>query len=283
MFHSRLDRFFNIFSTLYFNTHSTVTIWSGDIEFSRTYPRKCIFREGNESNEAIEWFFKTGPKAFCLSFLSNLDEDLEKDRVQALRLYQANPIVLRIECSYDNDDWWESILSSIPPSVEYLDLTRTSMDLYLYRFIPETVHSLRVPTETPEVLQRTGMVHIQVVDSSSLVTNCRKLVIERGPRNLSIKGDNLEVLEAIEGFDLDLDCPNLKHLNCLKTKMVSVPNGLKKLMCKKLTVSSPVPSLKMLWCQTPTDTSFFPNLKVYETSDEQKCFDKGAKLSSLSK
>lgn len=276
--------FFDNLTTDCFDTYYTVRIENGMVDFSGTLLNGIRAFSGQKATrQEFDRFIKFGPKAVVYSIASieeeeEEEEEKEKNLTTILALYQANPVVLRIECFCEDEDWWKEVLTNLPPSVEYLHLC-DEVPTEAYKFIPQTVHSVKVYTNTEEICKRTGTVWIERVASQHLNVECWKLIVDVGPVGLVIESDTVEyIVYPKQSKKTKLKCPKLKHLNALDTRFDN-SHGLETLMCKSLKVGSK--TLKMLWCQEGIDTSTCPNLEVYHTNSKKTCFGTSTKLSSL--
>lgn len=265
----------NIFSTRCFETYLSVFIREGKMETEILLPTcdpTSVVLEGEE----LERFTDMGPKAVTYAIYGPNDEE---NLTNILRLYQANPKVLAIGCHYNNDDWWESVLSSIPPSVEYLDISKCrGLGSHMHKFIPETVHSIKALHESERISRMTGTVCISEVQNSPLTVNCWKLKISEGKKNLVIQSETVEIIDYEFLGNTALNCPKLKHLSSHGTHIVSAEQ-LETLVC--LSLQNPSSSLKTLWCWEGVDETKYPSLERYETSDPTQCFGTKTLLSQL--
>lgn len=213
---SCVEKFYDVFSFDCFETYSTVVLCNGSIEFSRTERNgKHTFHEDESAtSREISRFIALGPKAVAYCIMEC--DDIELIKTSMLKLYTANPVVVRFEwgagylASKLFDELWAFLISHLPPSVEYLDVS--NFDDAFHFFIPETVHSVKANCTSPFLIDKTGSLEVESFTASHKGFACSRLKVGEWRVTESISFPNLVTLEIDEDNMVpEFDAPLLEN------------------------------------------------------------------------
>lgn len=291
-----IDKFFDLFAMDGFDSYCTVTFCDNQFEISKTLKsRDTDYGSGFcATNRQVEKFIKYGPKAIRLFVWEAEEENIEQLETNILKFFESNPVSVVLEVDPDGylsdermNEFYKLILSSLPPSVEYLDLSSSMCKPNHYHHIPSTVHSIHAPKECEALKERTGDIWIDHVEGDLLELKCHRLLIEKcKSRKLCLKAPELASIESndrkvcikfLDKVPEQIMFPEMPmgFINSNTTKSLMVGEIQKAVRCESLIYlhCNKYPGEEIMNC--------FPNLQWFTCKDKTKCFGKISELSEF--